>query len=114
MSAEITSGRDDAASSRRRILIFDTTLRDGEQSPGCTMSTPQKIAVAEQLARLGVDVIEAGFPAASSGEQEAVAVIGPSIAARTIVYGMSGAGKAAIATCDRDVEKAERPVMYYF
>ena len=51
-----------------RVLIFDTTLRDGEQSPGCSMTQPEKLRVARALAELGVDVIEAGFPAASRGD----------------------------------------------
>ncbi|MGH7709668.1 MAG: 2-isopropylmalate synthase, partial [Gemmatimonadaceae bacterium] len=55
-----------------RVLIFDTTLRDGEQAPGCTMTRAEKVEVARQLARLRVDVIEAGFPAASRGDWEAV------------------------------------------
>ncbi len=55
-----------------RVLIFDTTLRDGEQSPGATMNVEEKLAVARQLARLGVDIIEAGFPYASPGDFEAV------------------------------------------
>ena len=55
-----------------RVLIFDTTLRDGEQSPGCSMTQPEKLRVAKSLAELGVDVIEAGFPAASRGDWEAV------------------------------------------
>jgi 2-isopropylmalate synthase len=55
-----------------RILIFDTTLRDGEQSPGATLNVEEKLAIARQLARLGVDVIEAGFPFASPGDFEAV------------------------------------------
>ncbi|HCP74191.1 MAG TPA: 2-isopropylmalate synthase, partial [Ktedonobacter sp.] len=54
------------------IRIFDTTLRDGEQSPGATMTTEEKIQIAEQLARLNVDIIEAGFPAASPGDLMAV------------------------------------------
>jgi 2-isopropylmalate synthase len=58
-----------------RVRIFDTTLRDGEQAPGCSMTVPEKRQVARQLARLGVDVIEAGFPAASPGDWEAVHVI---------------------------------------
>ncbi|HEX9484763.1 MAG TPA: hypothetical protein VF929_09275, partial [Gemmatimonadaceae bacterium] len=57
------------------VRIFDTTLRDGEQSPGCTMSLVEKLEVARQLARLGVDVIEAGFPAASPGDAAAVHAI---------------------------------------
>ena len=54
------------------IAIFDTTLRDGEQSPGCSMTVQEKLRMARQLERLGVDVIEAGFPIASKGDFEAV------------------------------------------
>ncbi|HTU65400.1 MAG TPA: 2-isopropylmalate synthase [Steroidobacteraceae bacterium] len=57
---------------RDRVLIFDTTLRDGEQSPGCSMAQPEKLRVARALADLGVDIIEAGFPAASRGDWESV------------------------------------------
>ncbi|MDY7001781.1 MAG: 2-isopropylmalate synthase, partial [Thermodesulfobacteriota bacterium] len=55
-----------------RIYIFDTTLRDGEQSPGATMNQREKVRLARQLETLGVDIIEAGFPAASQGDFEAV------------------------------------------
>ena len=55
-----------------RVLIFDTTLRDGEQSPGIALNAAEKLEIAQQLARLGVDVIEAGYPIASAGEFEAV------------------------------------------
>lgn len=70
----------------RKIFIFDTTLRDGEQSPGASMNIHEKLEVAKQLERLGVDAIEAGFPIASKGDFEAVKVIaenikGPSVAA---------------------------------
>src|SRR4026209_2178578 len=58
--------------SRERVMIFDTTLRDGEQSPGCSMAQPEKLRVARALADLGVDVIDAGFPAASRGDGESV------------------------------------------
>src|SRR2546429_3561500 len=58
-----------------RVLIFDTTLRDGEQSPGCSMTRPEKLRVARALAELGVDVIEAGFPAASRGDFESVQAV---------------------------------------
>src|SRR3989449_9610959 len=55
-----------------RVFIFDTTLRDGEQSPGASLTPDQKVAIAWQLARLGVDVIEAGFPLSSPGDFDAV------------------------------------------
>ena len=55
-----------------RVLIFDTTLRDGEQSPGASLNLEEKLAIAQQLARLGVDIIEAGFPFASAGDFNAV------------------------------------------
>ena len=56
----------------RRVIIFDTTLRDGEQSPGASMNLTEKIEIAQALQDLGVDVIEAGFPIASPGDFEAV------------------------------------------
>ena len=61
------------ASDANRVHIFDTTLRDGEQSPGISLNTAEKVEIAQQLARLGVDVIEAGFPITSPGDFEAVA-----------------------------------------
>ncbi len=57
------------------VIIFDTTLRDGEQSPGASMNAAEKVRLATQLERLGVDVIEAGFPAASEGDFEAVKAV---------------------------------------
>ncbi|HBA55570.1 MAG TPA: 2-isopropylmalate synthase, partial [Syntrophorhabdus aromaticivorans] len=62
-----------------RVRIFDTTLRDGEQSPGNTMNTPEKLRVARQLEALGVDIIEAGFPIASEGDFDAVRQIAETI-----------------------------------
>ena len=85
----------------RRITIFDTTLRDGEQSPGASMNLEEKLEVARQLARLGVDVIEAGFPIASPGDFEAVRLVaekveGPAIAGlcRTLPGDIERAGEA--------------------
>ena len=84
-----------------RVLIFDTTLRDGEQSPGFSMSQGQKLRVARALGELKVDVIEAGFPAASPGDFEAVRAVaseveGPIIAAlcRTIPSDIESAARA--------------------
>ena len=65
----------DAVPDESRVHIFDTTLRDGEQSPGISLNTQEKVEIAQQLARLGVDVIEAGFPITSPGDFEAVAAI---------------------------------------
>ena len=67
-----------------RVIIFDTTLRDGEQAPGAAMTVPEKIQVARQLARLGVDVIEAGFPISSPGQFEAVRRIAHDVEGPTI------------------------------
>ena len=68
----------------RRIVIFDTTLRDGEQCPGASLTPPEKLEIAKQLGRLGVDVIEAGFPIASPGDAQAVKMIGQSVKGPTI------------------------------
>src|ERR1700677_826229 len=66
------------------VRIFDTTLRDGEQSPGATMTSAEKLEVARSLARLGVDVIEAGFPAASPDDLAAVRAIADAIGIRSV------------------------------
>src|SRR5438445_9499397 len=83
---------------RPRITIFDTTLRDGEQSPGCSMNVQEKLRLAQQLDRLGVDVIEAGFPIASDGDFEAVQSIAASLR-RPIIAGLARA-------CTGDVDRA--------
>ncbi|HEY1854889.1 MAG TPA: 2-isopropylmalate synthase, partial [Solirubrobacterales bacterium] len=67
-----------------RVRIFDTTLRDGEQSPGISLNTAEKVEIAQQLSRLGVDVIEAGFPIASPGDFEAVQRIAREVEGPTI------------------------------
>src|ERR1700676_506064 len=83
---------------RARITIFDTTLRDGEQSPGCSMNQQEKLRLAHQLDRLGVDVIEAGFPIASDGDFESVRAIA-SVVRRPIIAGLARA-------CRPDIERA--------
>ena len=100
-----------------RVLIFDTTLRDGEQAPGCSMSLTEKVAVAEQLARLGVDVIEAGFPAASRGEQDAVTAVAERIASvdpSPILCGLARAKAADIETCAQAIAAAPRRRIHTF
>jgi len=86
---------------RRRISVFDTTLRDGEQSPGIALQPDEKAAIAEQLERLGVDVVEAGFAGASPGDYEGVRAVaatvkGPTVAslARTVQSDLDAAGEA--------------------
>src|ERR1700754_5298684 len=69
-----------SAPDANRVHIFDTTLRDGEQSPGISLNTAEKVEIAQQLARLGVDVIEAGFPITSPGDFEAVQEISRRVA----------------------------------
>ncbi|MFZ5929403.1 MAG: 2-isopropylmalate synthase [Acidobacteriota bacterium] len=66
---------DDDVRGRERVYIFDTTLRDGEQSPGCSMTVPEKLRMAQKLAELGVDILEAGFPIASEGDYQAVRLV---------------------------------------
>src|SRR5438270_2385784 len=83
---------------RARITVFDTTLRDGEQSPGCSMNVQEKLRMARQLDRLGVDVIEAGFPIASDGDFEAVQAIAAALRRPTI----AGLARA----CSPDIERA--------
>jgi 2-isopropylmalate synthase len=86
----------------RRIRIFDTTLRDGEQAPGASLTIDEKVQIARQLARLRVDIIEAGFPAASPGEAEAVRRIASEVGA-----GADAPAIAALARCvDGDVAAA--------
>ena len=80
------------------IKIFDTTLRDGEQSPGCTMNQQEKLRLADQLDRLGVDVIEAGFPIASDGDFESVKAIAIAVR-RPIIAALARA-------CQPDIERA--------
>src|SRR5580698_2199569 len=78
-----------SAEKREKITIFDTTLRDGEQSPGCSMNTAEKLEVARALVDLGVDVIEAGFPIASPGDFEAVREIARQFGDRTVICGLA-------------------------
>jgi 2-isopropylmalate synthase len=86
------------------VRIFDTTLRDGEQSPGASMNMPEKLEVARALAALGVDVIEAGFPIASIGDFEAV---------RAIAAEVAGSSVCGLARCnDRDIDRAWEAIQF--
>ena len=96
-----------------RVFIFDTTLRDGEQSPGATMTFDEKLEIAQLLDQMGVDIIEAGFPIASEGDFDAVAAI----AKRTKSATVAGLARAIHADIDRAgeaVRKARRPRIHTF
>jgi 2-isopropylmalate synthase len=96
-----------------RIIVFDTTLRDGEQSPGATMNRKEKIEIAHQLARLGVDVIEAGFPISSIGDFEAVSAIAEEVQGPTIC-GLARAMEKDIIRCGEAVTKSAKPRIHTF
>jgi len=97
----------------RRIIIFDTTLRDGEQSPGASLDIKAKIEIARQLARLGVDVIEAGFPIASEGDFNAVSEVASSVKGPSIC-GLARAVRPDIDACAKAVRQAGQPRIHVF
>jgi len=99
-----------------RILIFDTTLRDGEQSPGASLNLEEKLAIAHQLARLGVDVIEAGFPFASQGDFKAVNKIASAVGKENgpIICGLARASKGDIKACYEAVSPAPKKRIHTF
>ena len=96
-----------------RVLIFDTTLRDGEQSPGCSMTQPEKLRMARALAELGVDVIEAGFPVASPGDWEAVHEIAREVRG-PIIAGLARCNREDIDKAWSAVKVAARPRIHVF
>ncbi|MBN1566538.1 MAG: 2-isopropylmalate synthase [Acidobacteria bacterium] len=96
-----------------RVLVFDTTLRDGEQSPGASMTISEKMMLAEQLERLRVDVIEAGFPISSEGDFESVRSIAEKIRTITIA-GLARASKGDIDRCWEAVKAAAKPRIHVF
>jgi 2-isopropylmalate synthase len=96
-----------------RVVIFDTTLRDGEQSPGATMSHAEKLEIAELLDEMGVDIIEAGFPIASEGDFKAVSDIGKQ-AKKAVICGLARANFCDIDRCWDAVRHAEKPRIHTF
>jgi 2-isopropylmalate synthase len=98
---------------RARITTFDTTLRDGEQSPGCSMNQQEKLRLAHQLDRLGVDVIEAGFPIASEGDFESVKAIA-AVVRRPIIAGLARACHPDIERAWEALKDAARPRIHVF
>src|ERR1700716_4698642 len=98
---------------RPRITVFDPPLRDGEQSPGCSMNHQEKLRLAHQLDRLGVDVIEAGFPIASEGDFEAVRGIA-AIVHRPIISALARACRPDIERAWQALQGAARPRIHVF
>ncbi len=96
-----------------RVLIFDTTLRDGEQSPGISLNTQEKLEIAQQLARLGVDVIEAGFPITSPGDFEAVQTIARTVGG-PVIAGLARTHVGDIDAAYNAVRDADRPRIHTF
>src|ERR671922_2109580 len=100
-------------SDSKRVHIFDTTLRDGEQSPGISLNTQEKVEIAQQLARLGVDVIEAGFPITSPGDFEAVEAIARNVHG-PVICGLARTHKADIDAAWEGIKDSERPRIHTF
>jgi 2-isopropylmalate synthase len=98
---------------KARITIFDTTLRDGEQSPGCSMNVQEKVRLALQLDRLGVDVIEAGFPIASDGDFAAVQAVAAAVP-RPIIAGLARAARHDIERAAQALRAAVRSRIHVF
>jgi 2-isopropylmalate synthase len=96
-----------------RVLIFDTTLRDGEQSPGCSMTRPEKLRVAKALAELGVDIIEAGFPIASRGDWESVNAIAKEVHG-PIIAGLARCSREDIQQAWNALKDAAKPRIHVF
>ncbi len=103
----------DVVSPAEQILIFDTTLRDGEQSPGCSMHTDEKLIIAHQLEALGVDIIEAGFPIASQGDFEAVQRVAAEVH-RPRIAALARCVHKDIDTAARALQGATRPRIHTF
>ena len=97
----------------KTVQIFDTTLRDGEQSPGATMNVDEKIVIARQLEKLGVDVIEAGFAASSDGDFDSVARVAE-VVSEPIVLSLARTRRPDIERAIKSVEKAKRPGIHIF
>src|ERR1700730_16431781 len=96
-----------------RVLIFDTTLRDGEQSPGISLNRQERLEIAQQLARLGVDVIEAGFPITAPGDFESVQAIAREVEG-PVICGLARTSKLDIDAAWQAVKDSERPRIHMF
>src|SRR5271156_1950664 len=103
----------DVSSDANRVRIFDTTLRDGEQSPGISLNKHEKLEIAHQLARLGVDVIEAGFPITSPGDFESVEAIARDVHG-PVICGLARTSSQDIEAAWNAVRDSERPRIHTF
>ena len=113
---EVTARDDEsrvAADDKGRVRIFDTTLRDGEQSPGISLNRQEKLEIAQQLARLGVDIIEAGFPITSPGDFESVQAIAREVQG-PVICGLARTSKQDIDAAWEAVRDSERPRIHTF
>ena len=97
----------------KKIYIFDTTLRDGEQSPGASLNTHEKLEIAKQLERLGVDAIEAGFPIASKGDFQAVRTIAQNVR-KPVIVALARAVKQDIDRAWEAIQYAAKPRIHTF
>ncbi len=113
MTDPVTTTAAKPQSAQDRVMIFDTTLRDGEQSPGATMTHDEKLEIAELLDEMGVDIIEAGFPIASVGDFEAVSDIARQ-AKNAVICGLARASFGDIDRCWEAVKHARRPRIHTF
>ena len=113
MTSDVAAPRPTVAADKNRVIIFDTTMRDGEQSPGASMSFDEKLELAKILEEMGVDVIEAGFPIASNGDFEAVREIAK-IVTESTVCGLARAGVADIERCAEAIRPARRGRIHTF
>ncbi|HWH15576.1 MAG TPA: 2-isopropylmalate synthase [Miltoncostaeaceae bacterium] len=109
----MTAPGDQVRDESKRITFFDTTLRDGEQSPGITLNTRDKLEIAHQLQRLGVDVIEAGFPITSPGDFDAVRAIAREVEG-VVVAGLARANEKDVTVAGEAVREAERGRIHTF
>ena len=109
----MTSKSPAKSATKPRVLIFDTTMRDGEQSPGASMTHNEKLELALLLEEMGVDIIEAGFPAASDGDFAAVSAIAAQ-STRSVICGLARSTPSDIDRCGEAVRKAARPRIHTF
>ncbi len=102
-----------ANTENNQVIIFDTTLRDGEQSPGASMNLEEKLRVAELLEEMGVDVIEAGFPIASNGDFEAVRAVSK-LVKDSVVCGLARSGRGDIDRAGESLKPARQSRIHTF